>query len=134
MENGLPEDLGNGERIKSEEDLPSSLKKNNNTQNNSVQKYHFGLISSSFSVNSTYWYHSAPALPTGIGGLTKISTGLGTRTTKINSPVVSTGFDWEILCDLPNGSTVNHPRPDIAISQAGLPNNKNQEFIFNNYS
>lgn len=85
-----------------------------------IQKYHFGLVSSSFSVNSLYWYHSDPNLPTGNGGLTKISTGLGTWTAKCNSPQVSTDTASDILCDLPTGSTVNHPRPDMATSQAGL--------------
>jgi hypothetical protein len=67
-------------------------------------------------------------LPTGIGGLTKISTGLGTCTAKSNSPAVSIGVFWKNLCDLLTGSTESHPRPDIAISQAGLHKNKNKKF------
>jgi hypothetical protein len=66
-------------------------------------------------------------LPTGIGGLTKISTGLGTCTAKSNSPAVSIGVCWKNLCDLLTGSTESHPRPDIAISQAGLHKNKNKK-------
>lgn len=99
-----------------------------------IQKYHFALVSSSCSVNSRYWYHSAPNLPTGNGGLTKISTGLGTWTAKCNSPEVSADIRFEIFCDLLTGSTVNHPRPDIAMSQAGLPQEKPEISHFMYYS
>lgn len=105
---------------------PQKQKKKRKNRTYIIQKYHFGLTSSSLSVNSLYWYHSAPALPTGNGGLTKISTGLGMCTAKSNSPAVSIDFCCENLCDLLTGSTVSHPRPDIAISQTGLHKQKQE--------
>ena len=84
------------------------------------QKFHFGLAYSSLSVNSLYWYQSVPDLPTGNGGLTKISTGLGTCTTKCSSPAIFSELESELLDILILGSTAIHPKPDIATSQAGL--------------
>ena len=49
-------------------------------------------------------------------------------TAKCNSPLLSTDFGSEIFSDLPTGSTENHPRPDIAISEAGLLQEKIKEF------
>lgn len=60
----------------------------------------------------------------------KISTGPGTCTAKTNSPALSVGSGCDNLCDRLTGSTVNHPRPDIAISQAGLPKRKKQEISY----
>ena len=82
-----------------------------------IQKYHFGLTSCSNSVNSLYSYHFPPAAPTGKGGRTKTSTGFGTWTANTISPPLSPPSDTG---DGPNGSTVIHPSPDIATSQAGL--------------
>lgn len=86
------------------------------------QKYHLGLSSSSLSVNSSYWYQSAPALPTGNGLRTNTSTGLGRQMAKCSSLEVSSKFILEVLTDLRIGSTVIHPRPEIATSPAGLSN------------
>lgn len=91
------------------------------------QKCHFGLTSSSFSVNSLYWYHSAPDLPTGNGGLTNISTGFGTCTAKCSSPAVASVLESELVDDLQRGSTVIHPKPDMATSQAGLHEQRREE-------
>lgn len=91
------------------------------------QKCHFGLTSSSFSVNSLYWYHSAPDLPTGNGGLTNISTGFGTCTAKCSSPAVASVLESELVDDLQRGSTVIHPKPDMATSQAGLREQRREE-------
>lgn len=90
-------------------------------ENHHNQKYHLGLSSSSLSVNSSYWYQSAPALPTGNGLRTNTSTGLGTQTAKCSSLEVSSKFIL-VLTDLRIGSTVIHPRPEIATSPAGLSN------------
>lgn len=85
-----------------------------------IQKNHLGLTSCSISVSSLYSYHFPPAASTGKGGRTKISTGLGTWTTKPISPPVSTPLGAEDVLDWLNGSTDIHPSPDIATSQAGL--------------
>lgn len=90
------------------------------------QKYHFGLTSTSLSVNSLNSYHSPPSLPTGIGERMKISTGLGTLTAKTNTPGGGGGADGfsaklDVFSNwILTGSTRIHPSPDIATSQTGL--------------
>ena len=74
----------------------------------------FGLTSTSFSVNSRYWYHSPPPFPTGIR----------TRMDNFSYLAVSSKSEPEVLSDLPIGSTAIHPRPEIAKSHAGLHKHK----------
>ena len=90
----------------------------NNKQNQQNQKYHFGLTSTSFSVNSWYWYHSPPPFPIGIR----------TRMDNFNCLAISSKFEPEVLSDLPIGSTGIHPRPEIAKSHAGLHKHKLRNF------
>ena len=75
----------------------------NNKQNQHNQKYHFGLTSTSFSVNSWYWYHSPPPFPTGIR----------TRMDNFNCLAISSKFEPEVLSDLPIGSTGIHLRLEM---------------------
>ena len=80
----------------------------NNKQNQQNKKYHFGLTSTFFSVNSRYWYHSPAPFPTGIR----------TRMVNFSCLAISSKSEPEVLSDL----------PEIAKSHEGLHKHKLRNF------